>query len=64
MWVKYLKAKNLMAAQMWQDLLEGEGLPTNLVPEDGIMEWREDAAFDVMVPEGRQHVADEIIRKL
>ena len=53
-----------MTAQMWKDLLEGEGLPTNIIPEGDILDWSENSPFRVMVPKGREHVADEILRKL
>ena len=49
---------------MEKDLLEGEGLPTKIIPVGDILDWAEDAAFRVMVPKGREHVADEILRKL
>ena len=64
MWVDYKKAPNLMMAEMWKEILEGEGLPVRLLPEGDILDWAEDAAFRVMVPKGREHVADEILRKL
>ena len=64
MWVDYKKTPNLISAQMWKDLLEGEGLPTNIIPEGDILDWSENCAFRVMVPKGREHVADEILRKL
>jgi len=64
MWVDYLKAPNLIVAEMWKQLLEGEGLPTHLLPEGDILDWSERASFRVMVPRGREHVADEILRKL
>tara|TARA_B100000700_G_scaffold330782_1_gene458984 strand:+ start:5763 stop:5957 length:195 start_codon:yes stop_codon:yes gene_type:complete len=64
MWVDYKKTPNLMTAQMWKDLLEGEGLPTNIIPADDILDWSEHSSFRVMVPKGREHVADEILRKL
>ncbi|GIT58548.1 MAG: hypothetical protein Ct9H300mP19_04960 [Dehalococcoidia bacterium] len=32
MWIDYKKTPNLISAQMWKDLLEGEGLPTMLIP--------------------------------
>ena len=64
MWVDYKKTPNLMTAQMWKDLLEGEGLPTNIIPADDILDWSERCSFRVMVPKGREHVADEILRKL
>ena len=64
MWVPYKKAPNLMIAEMWKEILEGEGLPVRLLPEGGLLNYSETAAFDVMAPRGREHVADEILRKL
>ena len=64
MWVDYLKAPNLIVAEMWKNLLEGEGLPTRILPEGAILNWAEESPFKVMVPRGREHVADEILRKL
>ena len=49
---------------MWKSLLEGEGLPAKILPVDGILEWSETSKFRLMVPKGREHVADEILRKL
>ena len=53
-----------MVAEMWQDVLEGDGLPTRILPEGGITTWGERRPFKVLVPKGREHVADEILRKL
>ena len=53
-----------MIAEMWKDALEAEGLPTKILPEEGILSWGERVAYRVMVPKGREHVADEILRKL
>ncbi len=64
MWVDYRKAPNLMVAEMWKNVLEGEGLPTMLLPEGDIMSWGELVPFRILVPKGREHVADEILRKL
>lgn len=64
MWVDYRKAPNLMVAQMWKDVLEGDGLPTRILPEGDMVTWGERVAFRVLVPKGREHVADEILRKL
>ncbi len=64
MWVDYKRAPNLMLAEMWKEILEGEGLPVRLLPEGGLLEYSERSAFRVMVPRGREHVADEILRKL
>ncbi len=64
MWVDYRKAPNLMIAEMWKDVLEGDGLPTEILPEGDVLDWSERAPFRVLVPKGREHVADEILRKL
>ena len=64
MWTEYKKAPNLVVAEMWKNVLEGEGLPTKIVPEADITEWGERVPFRIMVPKGREHVADEILRKL
>ena len=64
MWTDYKKASNLMSAQMWKDVLEGDGLPTKILPEGDIRTWSERSTFRVLVPKGREHVADEILRKL
>lgn len=64
MWIDYKKTPNLMTAEMWKHLLEGEGLPSRIVPDGDILDWREDIPFRVLVPKGREHVADEILRKL
>ena len=64
MYTDYRSAPNLMIAEMWKDALEAEGLPTKILPEEGILSWGERVAYRVMVPKGREHVADEILRKL
>ena len=64
MWVEYRTVPSLMMAEMWKDLLEGDGLPTKILPAGDIMDWGERTPFIVYVPKGREHVADEILRKL
>ena len=63
-WVPYKKAPNLMMAEMWKQLFEAEGLPTRILPEGEIRTWSETARFVVYVPRGREHVAEEILRKV
>ena len=53
-----------MIAEMWKYILEGEGLPTRILPKGNILDWSETTAYRIMVPDGREHVADEILRKL
>tara|TARA_Y100000817_G_scaffold203903_2_gene159776 strand:- start:4246 stop:4440 length:195 start_codon:yes stop_codon:yes gene_type:complete len=64
MWIDYKKVNNLTIAETWKNLLEAEGLPTKIIPEQGLLEWSEKSKFRVLVPKGREHVADEIIRKI
>ena len=64
MWVDYIFVNNLIIATMWKDVLEGDGLPTHILPTGNILDWSETVPFRVLVPKGREHVADEIIRKL
>ncbi|MBM3925913.1 MAG: hypothetical protein FJ320_08000 [SAR202 cluster bacterium] len=64
MWVDFMKAPNLMVAEMWKEVIEAEGLPVRLLPEGDIRDWSERSTFRIMVPRGREHVAEEIVRKL
>ena len=64
MWVDFKRASNLMIAEMWKEILEGEGLPTCILPDGDILSWSERIEYRIMVPRGREHVADEILRKL
>lgn len=64
MWVEYKTAPNLMMAEMWKDVLEGDGLPAKILPVGDIIEWGERVSYKIYVPKGREHVADEILRKL
>ena len=53
-----------MMAEMWKDTFESEGLPSRILPVGDILGWSETAPFIVYVPKGREHVAEEILRKL
>lgn len=64
MWVDFFKVPNLIAAEMWKEIIEAEGLPVRLLPEGEILDWGEKSSYRVMVPRGREHVAEEILRKL
>ncbi|MBI2287760.1 MAG: hypothetical protein HYY41_06775 [Chloroflexi bacterium] len=64
MWVEIKKAQNLMTAEMWKELFEGEGIPTHLLPADGAPMGQELAEYRILVPEDKKHVIDEILRKL
>ena len=64
MWVEFKQAPDLMLAEMWKEVLESEGLPARILPQGDIRDWGERVPFRVYVPKGREHVAEEILRKL
>ena len=45
MWIDYKEVENLLTAEMWKSLLEGEGLPAKILPVEGILEWSENTKF-------------------
>ena len=64
MWVEVKKAPNLMVAEMWKELFEGEGVPTRILPEADKSPGQELAAYSILVPEDKKHVVQEVLRKL
>jgi hypothetical protein len=64
MWVEIKKAPNLMMAEMWKEFFEGEGVPTRIMPESGLPIWQEETVYRILVPEDKQHVTEEVLRKL
>jgi len=64
MWVEVKKTKNLMLAEMWKELFEGEGIPTRILPASGMPIGQELATYSVLVPEDKEHVINEVLRKL
>jgi len=64
MWVEIKKAKNLMMAEMWKELFEGEGIPTRIMPEKGFPIGQELTTYRILVPEDKKHVSEEVLRKL
>jgi len=64
MWVEIKKANNLMMAEMWKELFEGEGIPTRILPASGEAPGRELTTYRILVPEDKKHVIEEVLRKL
>lgn len=64
MWVLFKKVDSQIVAEMWKDALESEGLPCRMLPEEEISKWSETGSFVLYVPKGREHVGEEIVRKL
>ncbi|MCE2403653.1 MAG: hypothetical protein J4F43_00655 [Dehalococcoidia bacterium] len=64
MWTEFKRVTSLITAEMWKEVFEGEGLPVRILNDGDILDWSERATFRIMVPRGREHVAEEILRKL
>jgi hypothetical protein len=64
MWVEFKRVKGLKAANMWKKLYEGEGLPIRLLTERIEYLGDEFADYKICVPRSREHVAEEIERKV
>jgi hypothetical protein len=64
MWVEVKKTKTLVIAEMWKECFEGEGIPARIWPETGLPIGQEIAVYSVMVPQDKEHVIKDILRKL
>ena len=64
MWVEIKKAPNLMLAEMWKEFFEGEGIPSRILPPKGEPAGREFTEYSILVPQDKEHVTEEILRKL
>jgi len=64
MWVEIKKTKNLIVAETWKELFEGEGIPTRIMPVSGLPMGQELADYSILVPRDKEHVIKEVLRKL
>ncbi|MBI4298046.1 MAG: hypothetical protein HY676_05915 [Chloroflexi bacterium] len=65
MWAEIKRAPNRMLAEMWKQYFEGEGIPSLILPEDGVAQGlRERCPYRVFVPWAKVKVAEEALRKL
>ena len=64
MWVEVKKANSLMLAETWKELFEGEGVPTHILPASGEPMGQELAVYRILVPQDKEHVIEEVLRKL
>jgi hypothetical protein len=64
MWIEVKQARNLMVAEMWKELFEGEGIPTRILPVSGFPIGQEFAVYSVQVPRDKEHVIKDVLRKL
>ena len=63
MWVQIKMARSLMIAEMWKEFFEGEGVPTRLLVDPDSPTVGESASYRVLIPEEKNHVVEEILRK-
>ena len=64
MWIQIKNVRNFKIANIWKEVIEAEGLPVRIQPIGNILDGQSKSSYEVCVPKGREHVAEEIIRKL
>jgi hypothetical protein len=64
MWIEVKKANSLVIAEMWKECFEGEGIPTRIMPVSGLPIGQELTGYSVLVPQDKEHVIKDILRKL
>ncbi len=64
MWVEVKKARTLATAEMWKEAFEGEGVPARIMPADGLPTGQEAADYIILVPQDKEHVIRDVLRKL
>jgi hypothetical protein len=64
MWVEVKKANSLAIAEMWKECFEGEGIPTRIMPATGSAMGQEMAEYSILVPQDKEHVIKDVLRKL
>ena len=64
MWVEVKKAKTLAIAEMWKECFEGEGIPTRIMPLTGLPMGQELTVYSILVPQDKEHVIKDVLRKL
>lgn len=65
MWTELVKAPNLMVAELWKELFDGEGVTAFVAPDSP--DWvgvSDRQPRRIMVPVNKKHVAEEVLRKL
>lgn len=64
MWVEVKTARTLAIAEMWKECFEGEGIPARIMPKTGLPIGRELTDYSVLVPQDKEHVVKDILKKL
>jgi hypothetical protein len=64
MWIVVKQAKTLATAEMWKECFEGEGIPARIMPLEGLPIGQELTTYSILVPQDKEHVIKDILRKL
>ncbi|MBI4302080.1 MAG: hypothetical protein HY664_05700 [Chloroflexi bacterium] len=64
MWTEMVKAPNLMVAELWKELFEGEQIPARIMVDPNKLTGGETEPRIVYVPRRKKHVAEEVLRKI
>jgi len=64
MWIEVKKTRTLVIAEMWKECFEGEGIPTRIMPVSGLPIGQQLAEYSILVPQDKEHVIKDILRKL
>ena len=64
LWFPIRRAPNRIIAEMWHELFEAEGIPCHILPEDPELVMAVGVPYKVCIPLGREHIIEEILRKL
>ena len=62
MWVKFMDVPDGYAATTWRELFNAEALSVRVVPPLEVGSMRE--AREIWVPDGKTHVAREVLNKI
>jgi hypothetical protein len=62
MWVKFMEVPDGYAAEIWRELFSTEALAVRVVPPLELGSMRD--AREIWVPDGKTHVAREVLNKI
>ena len=62
MWVKFMEVADGYAAVIWQELFFAEALPVRVIPPLEMGSVRDPR--EIWVPDGKTHIAREILNKI
>ena len=62
MWTKFMDVPDGYAAEIWRELLRAEAISVRVVPPIELGSMRD--AREIWVPNGKTHVAREVLNKI